>query len=136
MNSQLNEAVPSSIVYHYTSASGLHGIVTSKSICATNILYLNDSSELIYAAQMLQKVIDELLKDTRDASNKGLLFKVYERASFLHLLPTSVYVCSFTLQGNLLSQWRGYCPDGSGFSVGFDPSKLAQLAKAQGLNWV
>jgi hypothetical protein len=39
-----------------------------------------------------------------------------------------VYVASFTEEGDLLSQWRGYCPKG-GFSIGFDSKLLTQIAK-------
>jgi hypothetical protein len=39
------------------------------------------------------------------------------------------YVASFSECGNLLSQWRAYCPSG-GFSIGFDYSKLETIAKA------
>jgi len=37
-------------------------------------------------------------------------------------------VASFTEEGDLLSQWRGYCPKG-GFSIGFHFDLLAQIAK-------
>lgn len=35
-----------------------------------------------------------------------------------------IYVCSFTEIGDQLSQWRGYCPTGKGFSVGFNSKAL------------
>ena len=38
-----------------------------------------------------------------------------------------VYVASFTEEGDLLSQWRGYCPKG-GFSLGFSSKRLTELA--------
>lgn len=38
-----------------------------------------------------------------------------------------VYVASFTEEGDLLSQWRGYCPKG-GFSVGFSSNLLSEVA--------
>jgi len=39
-----------------------------------------------------------------------------------------VYVASFTEEGDLLSQWRGYCSKG-GFSLGFHFDLLSQVAK-------
>jgi len=39
-----------------------------------------------------------------------------------------VYVASFTEEGDLLSQWRGYCSKG-GFSLGFSFNLLSEVAK-------
>lgn len=39
------------------------------------------------------------------------------------------FVCSFSEEKDLLSQWRGYCPEGIGFSIGFDLSSLKKWAK-------
>lgn len=35
-----------------------------------------------------------------------------------------VYVASFCEEGDSLSQWRGYCPDGTGVAIGFHSSAL------------
>jgi len=42
------------------------------------------------------------------------------------------FVCSFSEQGNLLSQWRSYCPSSGGLSLGFDKQYLQELASDQG----
>jgi hypothetical protein len=47
------------------------------------------------------------------------------------LVGNDFFVCSFSGEGDLLSQWRGYCPNGSGFSLGFKFSKLKECAKQQ-----
>ena len=41
---------------------------------------------------------------------------------------TTVFVCSFSEKGNLLSQWRAYCPPAGGFSVGFNSEKLKTIS--------
>jgi len=43
------------VLYHYTSADGLIGILTSKSIWLTDLRYMNDLSELQYANQLIEK---------------------------------------------------------------------------------
>ena len=45
---------PSAILYHYTSPAGLLGIVKSRSLWASGIHYLNDSSEYRHAVGVLQ----------------------------------------------------------------------------------
>jgi hypothetical protein len=40
------------LLYHYTDATGLLGIVQSRAIWATHIRYLNDAQEFDYAADL------------------------------------------------------------------------------------
>jgi hypothetical protein len=47
-----------------------------------------------------------------------------------------IYVCCFSQEGDLLSQWRAYCRDGGGVSLGFDPIELRGIAAAQGFTLV
>ena len=61
MNSVLNShSKPNGFLYHYTSQTGLLGIVQKREIWATNLLFLNDSMELNYAIQMLQQAIEKM----------------------------------------------------------------------------
>jgi hypothetical protein len=130
-----------SILYHYTSQQGLLAIINSKTIWATNIYYLNDSSEYEYAAKLIQDVIREYLitppgsspslaagiplptKITPEMLEQMLLESI---RGVISLLTTRyrIYVCSFSEEGDQLSQWRGYCPNGNGFSLGFATSPL------------
>ncbi len=48
---------PPSILYHYTTQKGLLGIIQSKTIWATDILYLNDTMELKYAVDLTLDMI-------------------------------------------------------------------------------
>jgi len=42
-----------------------------------------------------------------------------------------IFVCSFSEEGDQLSQWRGYCPSGYGFSIGFDYVQLKKHMERQ-----
>jgi hypothetical protein len=42
-------------LFHYTSQAGLLGIITSNVLWATNVLYLNDSSELAYGLSIAER---------------------------------------------------------------------------------
>ena len=44
------------VLYHYTSASGLKGIVESGTLWATDVLHLNDSSEISYAVELIRRI--------------------------------------------------------------------------------
>ena len=45
----------------------------------------------------------------------------------------NVFIGSFSEDGDLLSQWRGYCPPGAGYSLGFTSQYLEQAAERSGL---
>lgn len=134
----LKNPIPS-ILYHYTTQKGLLEIVDTKTIWATDIFYLNDSLEYEYAAKLIQDVIDEYLVNSQSPPARtvdtSLARKVTpEKLQQLMLESTKkgissltrfrIYVCSFTEEGDQLSQWRGYCPNGNGFSLGFETSHL------------
>jgi hypothetical protein len=46
----------------------------------------------------------------------------------------NVFVASFSEIGDSLGQWRGYCSEGCGFSVGFNSMLLKHLALRQGFS--
>lgn len=48
-------------------------------------------------------------------------------AFFSQRAPANLYVCCFSKEGSLLSQWRGYAPNG-GLSIGFDSDVLKAIA--------
>jgi hypothetical protein len=45
------------------------------------------------------------------------------------MMRTMVYVTSFSEERDQLSQWRGYCGNAAGFSIGFNLAKLKELLK-------
>ena len=121
-------------VYHYTSLPGLLGITKNDSIWATNILYLNDSSELHYAKELLREELaifrdnnqEFVLADTFEKSLGHFFLETFEN-NINTLLPSQsigFFVCSFSEEGDLLSQWRGYSKSGAGFSLGFNLNLL------------
>jgi hypothetical protein len=118
------------ILYHYTSLEGLLGIIDTKSIWATNILYLNDASELNYSRTLFKDQLrtyqEEIIKDAHCYEYKVFadLIRNIEDEDFIHPELSGGYVCSFSEEEDLLSQWRGYCPKGLGLSLGFNFKKL------------
>jgi hypothetical protein len=122
------------ILYHYTSLKGLLEIIKSKSIWASNILYLNDASELNYCKELLNKILNR----------RNYLMPIPENwFSFTNKLWQNVdslfsseqynfFLASFSEEKDLLSQWQGYYTKGSGISLGFKFSKLQECAKENG----
>jgi len=112
-------------LYHYTSQSGLRGIIENQCIWATDVRYLNDSTEFSYAINLASKLLKEkCINDENDLSEVISLLLSSE--------PGPVFAASFSTSSDQLSQWRGYCPDTGGFMLGFDISEMQRMAKEQG----
>src|ERR1700687_3960405 len=45
-----------------------------------------------------------------------------------------VFVGSLSEAKDKLSQWRGYCPTGGGFCIGFSPDLIERQARTQGFH--
>jgi hypothetical protein len=115
------------ILYHYTTAQGLLGILESGSLWATNSRFLNDPSEIEYATRLFRKITEEEFGEFDNPPTHGRSWKdwitfwldYYEKEA-------KVYVACFCSNGDLLSQWRGYGAAGGGYAVGFATDHLSQ----------
>lgn len=45
------------------------------------------------------------------------------------ILDISRYICCFSENGDILSQWRAYADDGKGLAIGFNVKKIEELLK-------
>lgn len=122
---------PDGPVFHYTSQKGLLGIINTKSLWATNILYMNDAAELQYAVGLARGQI-ALLKESLSSEDVRLLDAIdRELDRITRMRSDGIYVCSFSSHGDQLSQWRGYCPGGNGFSIGIDLPRVQEAIATQ-----
>ena len=125
--------IPAIPLYHYTSLDGLLGIVNNKCLWATHIAHLNDSTELDYAVELLKSHINNILwEHDPSAGDRKCLEQLQQWLSHRTLQSHLLFTCSFSEDGNLLSQWRAYCPPSGGVSLGFDPAELLSSADHQG----
>jgi hypothetical protein len=108
------------VLYHYTTALGLVGIVESSSIYGSHISFLNDTSEVAHAYEFAEKVLEGCRNLETVEGVSGQRIYEYGRFFFQHkqiLWGEPAYVTSFCESDDLLSQWRGYAMEG--FAVGF-----------------
>lgn len=120
------------ILYQYTTRAGLLGITAKPaSIWASNIRYLNDSTEFDAAVTIASSVSEELLSSGINDNEKNLLESFRIWISSWNATQYQSYICSFTENGNLLSQWRGYTKPGDGYSIGFDSQTLFDICRTQ-----
>ena len=122
-------ATPTGTLYHYTSLSGLLGIVNSGHLRASDIRYMNDSAELRHTLELMQEHINRRIVAGTD--HPALLNQLLEWLSHRIVGGPMLFGASFRANGNLLSQWRGYSTHGKGVSLGFDPGYIQRRATQQ-----
>ncbi len=134
------------ILYHYTSQEGLLGIISSASLWATNISYMNDATEFHRPVGMLRdRLASEVERKayeakhfaTRNASwstaAEALARQTRELLIMVNKIAgTSICVTCFCEDGDLLSQWRGYASQGYGYSLGFRTATLRERTAPSG----
>ena len=115
---EILDRTPPSVLYHYTTQEGLLGIVSSKEIWATHTQYLNDTREFHHALEILQQ-------ETTDQP-------VLRDEWYQIISGANVCVCSFSEDGDSLSQWRAYGGRASGFAIGFSGEYLRRAFEQLG----
>ena len=113
------------LLYHYTNAAGLLGIVEQNKIWATHINYLNDASELIYARTLVEGALKQSQEQTKSPVDREFFRRAV--ACFDVSQTMDVFVSCFCEEGDLLSQWRGYAQAGEGYSIGIDGHLFGQI---------
>ncbi|MBD8725755.1 DUF2971 domain-containing protein [Oxalobacteraceae sp. CFBP 13708] len=126
--SRLYEPGDGDLLYHYCSTSTLHAIATNKTIRHSDINMLNDSREVRWAYSIFEDAATRLIK------REGLLSSAPEiTTDFVDsideiLSPSQLvahpFISCFSLEPDMLSQWRAYADDGRGTAIGFDAKAL------------
>jgi hypothetical protein len=121
---------PKLLLHHYTSGTGLVGILEARQIWATSIHSLNDSKEFSHAVGIGKAAIGRALSASREAKANVLYEPI--AAHLDSVSRVAIYVTCFSTVEDSLSQWRGYCPPAFGYSIGFDGEMLRKIVEAQG----
>jgi hypothetical protein len=129
LSEKLFSDIPKGRLYHYTTLTGLLGIVDSKALWASDIRYMNDSAELKHAADLIKLEVRERM--TKRQGNPDFLNQFVDWVSYRITNGNMLFASSFRSHGNLLSQWRGYSTHGKGVSLGFDAEYIVSCAKLQ-----
>jgi len=134
-------------VYHYTTHSGLLGILDSRELWATHYKFLNDASEISYfqgeVINIILPVVHQRIADSGMAPKGGLEAFAEKQARIivqnaLQAMEEEIYITSFygehgeedVNRNGLLSLWRGYGGDG-GYALVFRAEGLEALMKEE-----
>ncbi len=122
----------SGIIYHYCSLEAFKSIIENKCLWLCDVQKSNDSTERVYFENIMLDQIDhysEVLKGKNDVDKERALQALQLVKEALQNPETErapVYSCSFSYNGDQLSQWRGYADDGYGVAIGFNAEILKQ----------
>lgn len=120
-------------LYHYSSGDGVRGIITSKTLWATDWRYTSDKTEFSYPREVLGRVA-ERMKAT-DASDDARWVLETVAGALVHAstgLP--LYVACFCTEDDLPSQWEAHAGRGRGFALGFDRAGLYEATRPNDYN--
>ncbi len=108
---------PPKILYHYTTQQGLLGIIENNEIWASHTQYLNDAREYRHALEMVREELARMKHGSVTTEQERLIAEMGEAIKGVESI--NVCVCSFSENGDALSQWRAYGGGGSGLALGF-----------------
>ena len=109
--------------YYYCSLNTFINIIKNKQLFLSDPLKMNDYMEAEWGLNQLlssphyQQMMDRAQLDFSKEEIKNAF-------SALKKNDSKTYICCFSGDGDLLSQWRAYGDDGHGLSIGFDLSKM------------
>jgi Protein of unknown function (DUF2971) len=113
------------VVYHYTDAAGLLGIVTSGTVRGTNAAFLNDRSEISYGHGICNDVLREEMERCTEGRDRTFLDRVRQWIDG-DTSPTEIYVASFSARRDSLSQWRGYGSPAGRYAIAFQVGQFSE----------
>jgi hypothetical protein len=110
---------PDTIIYHYTTADALMGILESRTLRASNVLFMNDPLELRYSLNLATSTIDATRHHEKDPINE--IYARYYKTYFITKLEPRAerqFVLSFSLNPDSLHLWNAYARN-DGYAIGF-----------------
>jgi len=132
------------VLYHYTDLRGLQGMFSSCKMWLSDAAYMNDPLEGTWVHQIANDLAVDVLGDsalgvqTRDQIEARLTapdlwdqsLRSPSESELLHFAAMEeafmpAFIASFTEDGDLLSQWRGYGAGGDGVAIGFNLNELS-----------
>jgi hypothetical protein len=119
------------VLYHYTTQTGLIGIIRNSELWMTHTQYLNDTQEFRHAIELVEEEIQRRIAQATDGEEKEILEEMQQAVDVDHS-GINVCVSCFSEAGDSLSQWRAYGGDISGYSIGFYGDFLSAIASREG----
>lgn len=118
------------VLYHYCSMDAFEAIVRSGKFRFSDINMMNDFAEMRWGYQIFEEAASTVLRDREndpELPDRSFFDEIDKFLSPANLFLHPLIGC-FSKNPDVLSQWRGYAKDGTGVAIGFDATRLCQIA--------
>ena len=122
--SQQLDMRPPPILYQYTNAKGMRGILSSGALWLSDVLEQNDPSEVYHGVQLGAKALTTAARKEQHPAAKLFAQRFAENQRAVVKGAARFYVACFSRAHDDLGQWRAYGGNGRGFALGFRASAL------------
>ncbi len=112
------------LVFHYCRPEAFIEIVRGRSIWLSASYTMDDATERSWGYSVFQKVAKALEPDTGPEFISQIAAPVIAGDNYSMLM-----IACFSLDADVLSQWRAYGDDGRGFAIGFSPKAIQAPGK-------
>lgn len=101
-------------IYHYTSTEVLDSLLTEATFWASNLYYLNDSSEYQTGIKFLEDIFTEEIRDDDEIEKQRLFCMecIREIRELDGYTWPGIFSISFSLEADVLNQWLTYAKEG------------------------
>lgn len=119
------------IIYHYTDIGACQSMLTYNKFWLSAHSFLNDEKEYYEGLEILEERLNSYISEAAEYSQETT------RKLLSHIKDVMIYSTSFSREGDLLSQWRSYCPKEGGVAIGFDKEALTRhlCGRQEGVNF-
>jgi hypothetical protein len=112
------------LIYHYCRPEAFLEIIKNRSMWFSAYWVMNDALEREWGYTRFFRVLEAL----RSELNQEFIEQVITGIRFGTFTNVAMISC-YSLDADVLSQWRAYADDGRGFAIGFDPAVIKMPAK-------
>ncbi len=115
-----------SIIYHYTSAAGLKGILKYSKLWFTRWDSLNDSSENLIVHDCIEEALKKYAHEPQFVEYVREINEVQRDSKKKGYIDRDLYLASFSSNADSLALWNCYSKDTQcgGYCIGFDTPNL------------
>jgi hypothetical protein len=125
LRADLNPPYRPNLLYHFTDAAGLLGIIKDAGLWASLATSLNDRSEVTFGVELARKVLQERIQRSGTPYLTSILtFLDPGNVPDELRLEVKTFVISFCARIDKSGHWLHYGRRGDGFALGFEPGKL------------
>jgi Protein of unknown function (DUF2971) len=111
------------LLWHYTDAAGLLGIVSSGRLRFGDVRFLNDRTERVYG----WRIVEEVLSSQLAAGDPHKLLQGIKVMLETEAAVARLFACALSETKESISQWQRYGADGWGYCLGISVQALDSL---------